>query len=429
MSRTVQVVEVPGVEEAIGSRDPVGCAARISEILGAGADPKEVVRTAALAAARHFAPRLPPPHALPALAASLDLAAKSGPRHLPVLQACALAASEWGAEPLEGARHSVSGDEIHLGRSFLLAVQGRHALEADAVFSGLLREGEERRLAGDVLFDACARDAAGQGHKLTFAVGSWRLARALGWTRGPALLRPAVHVAAGTPQDIAEYGAMLREVGRSRFDLELAGRNAAPVEAVARNSFAAALAAGPDRVVADLISGLKRGRSPAGYADLVAATAAERFIGNPPAVETVLRAMAARFVVGFSRTPSHILAVLLAARDLARVPDADVPSPARISDPEAALTELEIAIEGSDPWRAAGLAMGLADVVEARDVERVLSRQASLEDAHADAGHRLLYAAGAFDLAAVAPATAYGSMAAMLARTRRSRTVAGALGL
>ena len=429
MSRAAQVVEVPGVEEAIGSRDPVGCAARIAEILGAGVDPKEVVRTAALAAARHFAPRLPPPHALLALAASLDLAAKTGTRHMPVLQACALAASEWDAEPLEGPRHSVSGDELHLGRSFLLAVQARDVLEADAVFSGLLREGEERRLVGDALFDACAQDAAGQGHKLTFAVGSWRLARALGWTRGPALLRPAVHLAAGTPQDLAEYGATLREVGRSRFDLELAGRNAAPVEAVARNSFAATLAAGPDRVVADLIAGLKRGRSPAGYADLVAATAAERFIGNPPAVETVLHAMAARFVVGFSRTPSHILAVMLAARGLARVPDADVPSPSRIADPEAALTELEIAIEGSDPWRAAGLAMGLADVVEARDLERVLGRLAAMEDATADGGHGLIYASWAFELASVAPGYAYGSLAAMLARTRTSRTVAGALGL
>jgi len=427
MPRVVEVEEVPGVEEALASGDPVACASRIAEILSTGTDRREVARTAAMAAARHFHPSLPPPHGLPTLGAALEIARLVDPPALPIVQACALAASEWRREPLARAKHAVTGDELHLGRSFLEAVRTSQASEADAIFSGLLREGEERRLAGDALFEACAQDSAGGGHKATFAVGSWRLARALGWIRGPVLLAPAVHLAAGASPDLSDYAAMLRDVGRARLDVELAGRNSLEIDQTARNAYSITLQAGPQRLVSELIAGLKRGRTLAGYGDLVAWTAAERVIADPAAFELLLLALATRFLIGFSRTSYRVLALLTAARAVASAPGGELPRPATIADPQAALNELELAVEGDDAQEAASLALGLADAVEPQDVARVLLRQASLQDAHADGGHDLILAAWATEYAAVAPGPALAALAAHLARTRKSRTIADGL--
>ena len=414
--RVVEVHEVPGVEDALATRDPAACARAVADILAGGEDRKEVVRTAALATARHFVPALPPPQALLALGASLDLAATSADPAAPIIQACALAASEWRDDVLATSERAIVGDEIHLARSFLVAVRAGDAVEADAIFSGLLREGDERRLAGDALFEACAQDLAGEGRKLVFAVGSWRLARALGWLRGPALMRPAVHLAAMRPQDLADHGAVLREVGRARLDLELAARNVAPIDGVARNTYGIALAAGPDRVVADLIAGLKRGRAPAGYGDLVAATAAERLIGEPRAFEPALFALAVRFVLGFSRTATHALAVLQAARGIAKVRAPEPLAPSRVLDVEAGFGDLDRAIVAGNPREAARLALGLVDAAEPDDVAARLVGHAERADATADRGARLQYAAWATEFAKVAPAPSLASLAAVLAR-------------
>ena len=426
-AKLLPVEEVPGVEDALATGDPVRCARRVREVLSAGADPTEVVRTAALAAARHFAPTLPPPHALLALSASLDLDPRTEPPNLAVIQACALAAGEWRPERLATAPHVVTGDELHLGRSFLAAVRAAEVVEADAIFSGLLREGDERRLAGDVLFEACAQDAAEEGHKLPFAVGAWRLARALGWRDGPVFLRPAVYLAAGTPQDLAGFTDVLREVGRSRLDFEMAARNVAPVEQVARNTYDIALGVGPDRVVADVINGLKRGRAATGYADLIAATAAERLVVDPTALEPALFALAVRFVLAFSRTTSHQLAVLIAARIAATARPEPLPPPARIASPEGALNDLDVAIGAGDPREAVRIALGLVREDQGEALSRRLVRLAALEDAHADGGHRLLYASWATEFASAAPGPAYASLAALLARTPKSRAVSEAL--
>lgn len=419
----MEVNEVPGVEAALSRGDPVDAAARIRGILAKGADPKEVVRTAALAVARRVAPVLPPPNALAALGAALDLAPASDPPEAPVLQACALAAAEWRDERLPPPTRAVSGDELHLGRSFLVAVRARDVIEADAIFTGLLREGEERRLAGDVLFQACAEDGAGEGRKLPFAVGTWRLARAIGWREGATLVRPAVRLAAGTEQDRAAYSAILREVGRARLDLEIAARNVSPVDDTARNAYGIALGAGPDRLVAELLAGLKRGRAPSAYADLVAATAAEHLVRDPSALGPATFALAARFVLGFSRTAAHGNALLLAARSVASLGTPRLPEPSRVPDPEAALADLAAAIEGGSARDAAALALGLVDAVGPEVVAPALHRQAVVQDAHADAGQRLIYAAWSRELAAVAPGPALASLAALLARAPKSRTV------
>jgi len=427
MPRVMEVQEVPGVEEALASGNPLACATRIAEILSGGADRREVARTAALAAARHFHPSLPPPHGLPTLGAALEIAPQLDPPALPLIQACGLAASEWRRGALARAKYAVSGDELHLARSFLEAVRTSQAEEADAIFSGLLREGDERRLAGDALFEACVQDSAGGGHKRMFAVGSWRLARALGWIRGPVILAPAVHLAVGPSRELSDHSMMLREVGRARLDVELAARNSLGIDQTARNAYAIALQAGPERLVAELIAGLKRGRTLAGYADLVAATAAERTIANPESLEPFLLSLATRFLIGFSRTSYRVLALLTAGRVVAAAPGGEVPRASTIADPVAALNELELAVEGDDSHEAASLALGLAEAFEPQEVARVLLRQATLQDAHGDGGHGLVLAAWAIDLAAVAPGPALAALAAHLARTPKSRTIADGL--
>lgn len=425
MPRVAQVAEVPGVADAIATGEPLQCAKRIAQVLRGGTDRDEVARTAALTVARRFVPRLPPSHAFLALSASFPLASIVDPPDLPFVQACALAASEYEAKALAGASHTVAGDELHLGRSFVSAVRTGDVLEADAIFSGLLREGDERRLAGDVLFEVSAQDMAAEGHKLTFAVGVWRLARVLGWLQGNVLLRPAVHLAAATTQDLAGYAATMREVGRSRLDLELAARNVAPTDEVARNAYAIALSVSPERLVQEVINGLKRGRSPSAYANLVVTTAMQHLVRNPAALEPAINALAVRFVLDFSGTASHVLGLLLATRSIARFSRPGPMDPAPVSDEATGLDDLRNAIETGDANRAARLALGLADVGER--LPRFLTREAVLGDPMADAGHRLLYAVGALEFATVATGPSYASLAAVLARAPKSRTIAEAV--
>ena len=220
---------------------------------------------------------------------------------------------------------------------------------------------------------------------------------------------------------------MLRQVGRARLDVELAARNSLEIDQTARTSYGIALQAGPERLISELIAGLKRGRTLAGYADLVASTAAERAVASPAGLDPFLLALATRFLIGFSRTSYRVLSLLTAARTVARVPSGEVPRPAAIADPGAALNELELAVEGDDDREAVSLALGLADAAEPRDVARVLLRQAALQDAHVDRGLGLLLAAWATEFASVAPRPALSALAACLARTQKSRTIADGL--
>ncbi len=112
---------------------------------------------------------------------------------LPVLQALTLAAEEpkLPYEPLRR-RTSVSGEIGHLARSFEYAVRAGAFEDAAVVFSGLLREGRERAMAGDALFRLASEDMANGGHKLILAAQGWRLASALGWRSGADLLAPVV---------------------------------------------------------------------------------------------------------------------------------------------------------------------------------------------------------------------------------------------
>jgi len=148
----------------------------------------------------------------------------------------------------------------------------------------------------------------------------------------------------------------------------------------------------------------------------VAATAAERLIGEPRALEPALFALAVRFVLGFSRTATHTLAVLQAARGIAKVRAPEPLAPSRVSDVEAGFGDLDRAIAAGNPREAARLALGLVDAAEVDGIARRLVGHAERADATADRGARLQYAAWATEFAKVAPAPSLASLAAVLAR-------------
>ncbi|TMA01289.1 MAG: hypothetical protein E6J97_02970, partial [Methanobacteriota archaeon] len=141
------------VETAVGASRPEAVEAAI-KAFRAKAPPLELVRAAARGVALHYdrasgvAPR-----SLAILGAAANLTTVMEPRYqvLPVLQAIAYAASE--KKPAAPAKPPliVSGEVTHLGRSFLFAVRAGDVAEAESIFLGMVDEGWERKMAGDML--------------------------------------------------------------------------------------------------------------------------------------------------------------------------------------------------------------------------------------------------------------------------------------
>src|SRR2546427_753525 len=92
----------------------------------------------------------------------------------------------------------------------------RAGLDATSIFSGLLMEGKERVMAGDILFRVVAEDTVGGGHKLVYAVRAWRLASALGWRRGDVLMGPVIARVATGIQDDAAYKTLMGIWGKEK---------------------------------------------------------------------------------------------------------------------------------------------------------------------------------------------------------------------
>src|SRR5438309_860652 len=85
-----------------------------------------------------------------------------------------------------------SGEISHLTRSCEYAVRTGAFADAVSIFSGLLTEGKERVMAGDILFRVAAEDMVDGGEKLVYAVKAWQLASALGWRGGDVVMGAAV---------------------------------------------------------------------------------------------------------------------------------------------------------------------------------------------------------------------------------------------
>src|SRR3989454_10811538 len=114
----------------------------------------------------------------------------------------------------------VSGEVTHLGRSFLFAVRAGDVAEAESIFLGMVDEGWERKMAGDMLFRAAREDLGGGGRKLFLSVKSWHLARTLGFKGARTILRPAVDYLVKGPRNRTAYETILAVLGKEWVDLE-----------------------------------------------------------------------------------------------------------------------------------------------------------------------------------------------------------------
>src|SRR2546427_5226976 len=148
------------VESAVAASRPDAIDAS-AKAFRANAPPLEVIRAAGRGVATHYdrtsgvAPR-----SIAILSAATNLASVMQPRFqaLPVLQAISYAASEKKAATPAKPPLIVSGEVTHLGRSFLFAVRAGDVAEAESIFLGMVDEGWERKMAGDMLFRAALED-------------------------------------------------------------------------------------------------------------------------------------------------------------------------------------------------------------------------------------------------------------------------------
>src|SRR5438445_8251490 len=183
----------------------------------------EVVRTAARAfASRYDGASAVAPRSLVALSSAANLSPVMLPRvqPLPILQAVSFAAAGERADAPARPAAVVSGEITHLGRSFLFAVRDGNRPEAESIFLGMLAEGKERKMAGDMLFRAAIEDMGEAGRKLVVAVKSWQLAHSLGFKEARLLLRPPVQCMVCGPRDRPPFDANLSAAGNAGSHLD-----------------------------------------------------------------------------------------------------------------------------------------------------------------------------------------------------------------
>ncbi len=311
----------PALAGAVRASDPVGAMRAGLAAVDAGAPPLEIARSAALAYAESVdvSPDFPP-HGIIVLSAATRLSRHLPPRlqALPVLQALTLAAEEAKLpyEPLRS-RAAVSGEIGHLTRSFEVAVRAGALEDAAALFAGLLREGRERAMAGDALFRVASEDMASGGHKLILAVQGWRLASALGWRSGAALMAPVVARVATGLKEPGPRRTIAAAMAKERLGLSEVGRNAGAADGPEEERIRSALrAASPEECARDATLALKRGVAPDAIASVVVEEAAGRLAAvdryDFPALHGVIYSHLARWALGFSRTESRVVPLLQA---------------------------------------------------------------------------------------------------------------------
>lgn len=384
---------------AASRADPASEAALAA--LQAGTPPLEVVRTAAKASALHYDPAAGrPPSGLLALASAAGLLPVLPPkaRPFPVLQAVALAASEPKSARPAKPPLVVSGEITHLGRSFVFAARDGDLPEAESVFLGILDEGWERRMAGELLFRAAIEDMGDAGGKLVTSVGLWRLARALGFKDARVILRPAVEYLVTGPRDSRAHASILQVLGKSWVDLEALASSGRPLPKDGPARVAEALASPDDATCASaVLKLLTDGASAASLAEALSLEAARRAVaskGDPAAAGPIAFAWAARFVLDFTRTADRLHALFQSALLLrGPSPDLALPSPPHASGQDALLRSLEEDLDARrpDPAAACVSAYVASGGAPARLAELLASR-ACRSSAAADGGRALLQA-------------------------------------
>ncbi len=309
------------VESAVGSsrsREAVDAGAKA---FAAKVPPIEILRAAARGSASHYdGASGVGPRGLAVLASAANLFPSMQPRFhaLPTLQAILFVASEKKASAEVKRPLVVSGEISHLGRSFLFAVRAGDLAEAESIFLGMVDERSERKMAGDMLFRAAVEDMGEAGRKFFIAVKSWQLARSFGFKDARTILRPAVQYLVKGPRDRAPYEAIMTLLGKEWVDLESLASGGRPLDEVGRtNVHAIATADGPAACTAATLAILRDGYAASSVAEGLAVEAARRVVAangyDVPTARGLMFCHAARFVIGFSRTPERIYALFQAA--------------------------------------------------------------------------------------------------------------------
>jgi len=280
----------------------------------------EIVRTVGRAFASQYDENAGAPRALVALSSAVNLAPVIQTRFhpLPITQAVSFVASETKSERPAKPAAIVSGEVTHLGRSFLFAVRAGDRAEAESIFLGMLVEGRERKMAGDMLFRAAIEDMGEGGRKLMIAVKSWQLARSLGFKEARILLRPAIQYLVSGPRDRASYDAILAALGKEWVDLEALASGGRPLDDAALAKVRGIVTARDSSTcIAATLSLLRDGYAAVSMAEGFAVEAAKRVVAAPgydlDTARGLMFAHAARFVLTFSRTNERLYALFQAA--------------------------------------------------------------------------------------------------------------------
>jgi hypothetical protein len=281
----------------------------------------DVVRSAGRAFAAHYdAESGAAPRALVALSSSVNLSAVLQPRFhpLPVLQALTFLAAEKKADRPAKPPAIVSGEVTHLGRSFLFGVRAGDRAEAESIFLGMLAEGRERKMVGDMLFRAAIEDMGEGGRKVAVAVKSWQLARFLGFREARLILRPAVQYLVSGPRDRTAFEIILATLGKEWVDLEALSSGGRPLDDAGRTRIrGVASAPDPSSCLAGTLALLRDGYAAVSIAEGLAVEASKRVLGakgyDMDTARGVIFADAARFILTFSRTGERLYALFQSA--------------------------------------------------------------------------------------------------------------------
>jgi len=394
----------------------------------------EVARAGALAYASSVdvSPEYPP-HGFLALSAAVRLARHLPPNlaPLPVLQALTLAAADGKLPASEHRRRTaVAGEISHLTRSFEYAVRTGAFGDAVSIFSGLLREGRERVMAGDVLFRVAAEDMVMAGHKLIYAVKGWQLASALGWRAGDVVMGPAVARVATRIQDPTAFRTLMAAWGREKVDLAAVGGNAGPAEGAERAAIREALrATTPDACAAGVVLALKRGVALDAIAGVAVEEAADRVAGlgshDLVPVHGLIFADLARWVLAFSRTESRVYPLLQACLLLQSQSAFPALRPEARSSGHGDLRTIAGAMEAGRAREAGEAVHGYVALGADRPrFLELLAVQACRDDPSVTMGHNLILADAAIQEATAHPASASPALVALahaLALSPRAR--------
>jgi len=388
------------IESAVGAPRPREAVDAAVKGLAVKTHALEVIR----AAARGAAPRYDglAPRGLAVLAAAANLFPRIQPRFhpLPTLQGIAFIASEKKASTAAKAPLVVSGEITHLGRSFLFAVRAGDLAEAESIFLGMIDEGWERKMAGDMLFRAAAEDMGEAGRKFFLAVKAWQLARSLGFRDARTILRPAVQYLVKGPRDRTPYESIMSVLGKEWVDLEALAGGGRPLDDAGRTRVAAiASAFDPTACVLATLTTLHDGYAATSIAEGLAIEAAKRVVASSGYDVGTARALmfvhAARFVLEFSRTPERLYSLFQAALRV-RSPSPPTIGTASGADPPGegeALCHLAGEFDARNPTAAVARTRSyVAHGYSAARLTEVLANYAARDSAIANDGMNLLLA-------------------------------------